>query len=52
MCQIMNGVAKAETAYSLKVQSGYNESDREWHGKGKRAYSLKMQSRCDGSDRD
>jgi len=37
MGQIMNGMAKAEMTYSLKVQSGYNGSDREWHGKRRKS---------------
>jgi hypothetical protein len=39
MGQITNGMAKGERTYSLKTQSGYDGSDREWHGKG-RANSL------------
>jgi len=34
MGQITNGMAKGERTYSLKMQSGYDGSDREWHGKG------------------
>jgi len=33
MGQVTNGMAKGERTYLLKVQSGYNWSDREWHGK-------------------
>jgi len=36
MCQIMNGMAKAEMMYSLKVQSGYDGSVCGWHGKGRK----------------
>jgi hypothetical protein len=36
MGQIANGVAKGERTYLLKMQSGYDESDREWHGKGRK----------------
>jgi hypothetical protein len=31
-----NSVAKGERMYLLKVQSKYDESDREWHGKWRR----------------
>jgi hypothetical protein len=36
MGQIMNGMAKGERMYILKMQSRYNKSDHEWHGKGRR----------------
>ena len=36
MGQIANVVAKGERTYLLKMQSGYDGSDREWHGKGKK----------------
>jgi len=36
MGQVTNSMAKGERTYLLKVQSGYNGSDREWHGKGRR----------------
>ena len=32
----MNGVAKGERIYSLKMQSGYDGSDRKWCGKGRK----------------
>jgi len=31
----MNGVAKGERTYLLKMQSGYDGSDRECRGKGR-----------------
>ena len=34
MGQIMNGMAKKSRTYSLKMQSRYNWSDREWHSEG------------------
>jgi hypothetical protein len=34
MCQIVNGMEKGERMYSLKMESGYNESYHEWHSKG------------------
>ena len=34
--QIANGMAMGERTYSLKMRSGYDESDREWHGKGRK----------------
>ena len=33
MGQIANGMAKRSKTYTLKMQSRYNRSDREWHGK-------------------
>ena len=30
----MNGMAKRSKAYGLKMQSEYDGSDREWHGRG------------------
>jgi len=36
MGQIANGVAKGERTYILKMQSGYDGSDRKWHGKGRK----------------
>jgi len=33
MGQIANDTAKGERTYSLKMQSGYDGSDRKWHGK-------------------
>ena len=36
MGQIANGVANRERTYTLKMQSGYDGSDDEWHGKGGR----------------
>ena len=31
--QVVNGTEKGEMSYFLKVQSRYNGSGREWHGK-------------------
>ena len=36
MGQIANDTAKGEKAYFLKVQSRYDGSDREQHGKGRK----------------
>jgi hypothetical protein len=36
MGQITNGMGKGERTYSLKMQSGYDGSDHEWHGKGRK----------------
>jgi len=36
MGQIANGVAKGERTYNLNMQSGYDRSDHEWHGKGRK----------------
>ena len=36
MGQITNSVAKGERTYLLKMQSGYDGSDREWCGKGRK----------------
>jgi len=35
MGQIANGMAKREWTYSLKIQSGYDRSDRKWRGEGR-----------------
>jgi len=32
----MNGIAKGERAYGLKMQSEYDGSDCEWNSKGRR----------------
>jgi len=32
----VNGVAKGERIYSLKMQSGYDRSDHEFHAEGRR----------------
>ena len=34
MGQITNAMAKGSRTYFLKMQSEYDGSDREWHGKG------------------
>ena len=34
MGQITNGTAKGERTYILEIQSRYDGSDHEWHGKG------------------
>ena len=48
MGQIANGMAKREMTHSLKVQSKYDESDREWRGKGR--VNVLSENTYDGSD--
>jgi len=55
MGQIANGRAKEEMSYRLKVQSRYNGSDCERHGKGRKGIlpegaKREVQSGYDGSD--
>ena len=51
MCQIANGMAKGERTYSLKMQSGYDGSDRKRHGKSRKNVQPKNAEQIRWSDR-
>ena len=52
MGQIANGVAKGERMYSLKMQSKYNGSDREWRDEGRRYTQTEGAEQVRWSDRE